>query len=197
MNPTDLIQFLLEAANQIRVLHWGTSSYSEHVALGDLYDAISDSTDKIAEALMGAPPRRIQLKGSLELVDYAKGMPASYVAGLGKALESITGLPTDILNTRDDLLGAVHKASYLLTLSAGKTEAAEGVPQGMAESAHATLPPAQGPEMAQPSVVDSAAECRSRHSCRNSLVTHGRPWRVEAICARAVSLGREANSFST
>ena len=126
MNPTDLIQFLLEAANQIRVLHWGTSSYSEHVALGDLYDAISDATDKIAEALMGAQGKRLQLKGTLELVDYAEGMPASYVAGIGQALESITGLPTDLLNTRDDLLGAVHKASYLLTLSAEKREAAEG-----------------------------------------------------------------------
>lgn len=126
MNPTDLIQFLLEAANQVRVLHWGTSSYSEHVALGDLYDAISDATDKIAEALMGAQGKRLQLKGTLELVDYAEGMPASYVAGIGQALESITGLPTDILNTRDDLLGAVHKTSYLLTLSAEKREAAEG-----------------------------------------------------------------------
>lgn len=126
MNPTDLLHFLLEAANQVRVLHWGTSSYSEHVALGDLYDAISDATDKIAEALMGAQGKRLQLKGTLELVDYAEGMPASYVAGIGQALESITGLPTDILNTRDDLLGAVHKTSYLLTLSAEKREAAGG-----------------------------------------------------------------------
>ena len=125
MNPTDLLHFLLEAADQIRVLHWGTTSYPEHVALGDLYDSISDSTDRIAEALMGAQGKRLQLKGTLELVDYAEGMPASYVAGIGQALESITGLPTDILNLRDDLLAAVHKTSYLLTLSAGKPEAAE------------------------------------------------------------------------
>ena len=139
MNPTDLIQFLLEAASQIRVLHWGTLSYSEHVALGDLYEAISDATDKIAEALMGAQGKRLQLKGALELVDYVEGMPASYVAGLGKALESIAGLPTDILNTRDDLLGAVHKASYLLTLSAEKPEAAEG-----GTPPPASMPPAEG-----------------------------------------------------
>ena len=153
MNPTDLIHFLLEAANQIRVLHWGTSSYSEHVALGDLYDAISDATDKIAEALTGAQGKRLQLKGTLELVDYAEGMPASYVRGIGEALESITGLPTDILNTRDDLLGAVHKASYLLTLSAEKREAAEGVQQGVVESAPATQPSTQESEMVQPSAV--------------------------------------------
>lgn len=125
MNPTDLLHFLLEAASQIRVLHWGTSSYAEHVALGGLYEAVNDATDRIAEALMGAQAQRLKLKGTLELVDYAEGMPSSYVAGLGKALESITGLPTDILNTRDDLLGAVHKTSYLLTLSAEKPEAAE------------------------------------------------------------------------
>ena len=153
MNPTDLLHFLLEAASQIRVLHWGTSSYAEHVALGDLYEAVNDAADKIAEALMGAQGKRLQLKGTLELVDYAEGMPASYVAGIGQALESIAGLPTDILNTRDDLLGAVHKTSYLLTLSAEKREAAGAAQKEMGESAPATLPPAQGPETAQPSAV--------------------------------------------
>lgn len=153
MNPTDLIQFLLEAANQVRVLHWGTPSYPEHAALGDLYEAISDTTDKIAEAVMGAQGKRLQLKGTLELVDYAEGMPATYVAGIGKALESITGLPTDILNMRDDLLAAVHKTSYLLTLSSGKPEAAEGVQQGVVESAPATQPSTQEPGMVQPSAV--------------------------------------------
>lgn len=146
MNPTDLLHFLLEAANQVRVLHWGTSSYAEHVALGDLYDAISDATDKIAEALMGAQGKRPQLKGTLELVDYAEGMPVSYVAGLGKALESITGLPTDIMNMRDDLLGAVHKTSYLLTLSAEKPEAAEGG----GSSPEAGTAPSEVPESAIP-----------------------------------------------
>ena len=134
MNPTDLLHFLLEAADQIRVLHWGTTSYPEHVALGDLYDALSDATDKIAEALMGAQGERFQLKGTLELVDYAEGVPANYVRGISEALTSITGLPTDILNMRDELLAAVHKTSYLLTLSAGKPEAAEEVESAPAEA---------------------------------------------------------------
>ena len=148
MNPTDLLHFLLEAADQIRVLHWGTTSYPEHVALGDLYDSINDSTDRIAEALMGAQGERLQLKGTLELVDYAEGVPANYVRGLGEALTSITGLPTDILNMRDELLAAVHKTSYLLTLSAGKPEAAEEV-----ESAPAEAPaPAESAAPAEASV---------------------------------------------
>lgn len=153
MNPTDLLHFLLEAADQIRVLHWGTTSYPEHVALGDLYDALSDSTDKIAEALMGAQGERLQLKGTLELVDYAEGVPANYVRGIGEALTSITGLPTDILNMRDELLAAVHKTSYLLTLSAGKPEAAGGGTR--------TAPPAPASEPAPegaPLMATKAAE---------------------------------------
>ena len=97
---------------------------------------------------MGAQGKRLQLKGTLELVDYAEGMPASYVRGIGEALTSITGLPTDILNMRDDLLAAVHKTSYLLTLSAGKPEAAEEE-----ESAPAAPPSIPESEMVQPSVV--------------------------------------------
>ena len=154
MNPTDLLHFLLEAANQVRVLHWGTSSYSEHVALGDLYESIDSTTDKIAEALMGAQGKRFPLKGTLELVDYAEGMPASYVAGLGKALEGIAGLPTDILNTRDDLLGAVHKTSYLLTLSAGKPGAA-GVGTGTAPPAPESEPMGQVPEEVLPTATEA------------------------------------------
>ena len=143
MNPTDLIQFLLEAANQVRVLHWGTSSYSEHVALGDLYDAISDATDKIAEALMGAQGKRFPLKGTLELVDYAEGMPASYVAGIADGLKSLKGLPTDILNMRDDLLGTVHKTIYLLTLSVGEAAEQETPMTEAAEGETGTEPPVQ------------------------------------------------------
>lgn len=158
MNPTDLIHFLLEAASQIRVLHWGTSSYSEHVALGDLYEAVNDATDKIAEALMGAQGERLQLKGTLELVDYAEGMPASYVAGIGQALESIAGLPTDILNMRDDLLGAVHKTSYLLTLSAEKPEAAGGVESSPEdETAPSEAPESETPVLEQPDQPEGAS----------------------------------------
>lgn len=160
MNPTDLIHFLLEAADQIRVFHWGTRSYPEHVALGDLYDALSDSADKIAEALMGSKGgERLTLKGSLELVDYTPGAPANYVGGIAEALKSIKGLPTDVLNMRDDLLGTVHKTTYLLTLSApaAKTEAAEEEtgrepvpPPEVAPAETEVPPPAQSTEEMPP-----------------------------------------------
>lgn len=144
MNPTDLIHFLLEAADQIRVYHWGTRSEPEHEALGGLYDAISDATDKIAEALMGSQGgKRLTLKGTLELVDYTPGAPANYVAGIADGLKSLKGLPTDILNMRDDLLGTVHKTIYLLTLSAGGTEEPKTPMTEAAEEETGTEPPVQ------------------------------------------------------
>jgi DNA-binding ferritin-like protein len=121
METSKVLLLLIEAADQLRVFHWQTTSYPEHVALGALYEKTADVTDDIAEALIGATERP-QLAETIQLVDYSEGSPLKYVQAFAKELEGITGLPTDILNMRDDLLGVVHKTAYLLTLSAPAPE---------------------------------------------------------------------------
>lgn len=125
METREIILTLMEAADQLRVFHWQTKCYAEHVALGSLYDAVSDAADEFAELLIGIDAgKRPSLKDSIVLSDYSKDMPAQYITLFAKELESISGAK-DIENLRDDLLAKCHKTLYLLSLNEEEDENAE------------------------------------------------------------------------
>lgn len=116
MNTSELVLTLMEAADQVKVFHWQTESYAEHVALGDLYGAITDTTDKIAESSMGRG-EKLKLKESIELSDYAEGACVKYVKALAEELEDKQKQAApDIANMLQDLLGVVNKTAFLLNL---------------------------------------------------------------------------------
>ncbi len=48
-----LIDKMFAARNAAHIKHWKTKSYSEHVALGDYYDAVIEKLDGIVEAHQG------------------------------------------------------------------------------------------------------------------------------------------------
>ena len=134
MKLSELLSLLLEAGDQLKIFHWGTSKYSEHVALGELYDAIIDTTDSIAESGMGASGRQ-KLAGDIKIQDYVEGASSKYLDALAKELSALceddnepktvaadkkedeAELGHDIVNMVQDLLGKVNKTRYLLTLS--------------------------------------------------------------------------------
>ena len=47
------VQCLLHAVTNTHILHLQSRSYSEHMALGDFYDGLSDLADSFAEAYQG------------------------------------------------------------------------------------------------------------------------------------------------
>ena len=124
------IQTLLCAVNQVRVYHWQTVGFAEHQAYGGLYDALNDGIDAFFEACMGrnvTEPAGQRLPiGSGVPIDLApySGKPdamaylVTFAAFLRESLpDAWTPADTDLANTRDDLLAAVNKCLYLLTLS--------------------------------------------------------------------------------
>ena len=44
-----VIKTLLNYQIQIKLIHWSTSSYSEHKATGKLYDSLNDLIDNFTE----------------------------------------------------------------------------------------------------------------------------------------------------
>ena len=123
METREIILTLMEAADQLRIFHWQTKCYAEHVALGDLYNAVSDASDDFAEALIGAEDgNRPTLKDTIQIIDYVKDGPAHYIKAFAQELESLTTQPTDVLNIRDDLLAKCHKTLYLLSLNEEEEE---------------------------------------------------------------------------
>ena len=49
----ELVQRVFSARNCTHLQHWNTSSYAEHMALGDFYDDVIDLIDSFVEAYQG------------------------------------------------------------------------------------------------------------------------------------------------
>ena len=50
---SELIYRLLHARTNAHILHLGTRSYAQHIALAEFYEAVGDFADRIAECYIG------------------------------------------------------------------------------------------------------------------------------------------------
>jgi DNA-binding ferritin-like protein len=113
---------LTHFVDQLHLLHWQTTSYAEHQALGGLYDKVFDLKDEIVEKMMGYSGKRPKAMKHDMLRDYSIGIATSVVSDLmsfAKELQSYAssnGMP-DIENIAQSLSGEAAKTKYLLTLS--------------------------------------------------------------------------------
>jgi hypothetical protein len=120
---TSLMSTFLGIQAQFKVFHWQTQSYSKHIAYGDIYDTISDLSDNFMEIYMGKYGR-VALEGESDAI---------LLGNIGEVnieefLETITEFllsfnnkldnnrDSDLLNLRDEMLAAINKLKYLLTL---------------------------------------------------------------------------------
>ena len=105
---------------QLHLLHWQTSSYAEHQALGGLYDYVHDFKDGVMEKLMGYTGRRpkafkIEPCSDTTSADAVVSSLMSFASSLKSFAESNSY--HDISNLADALSGEAAKTLYLLTLS--------------------------------------------------------------------------------
>jgi DNA-binding ferritin-like protein len=107
---------------QLHLLHWQTTSFAEHEALGKIYDKVGDLQDEIVEKIMGYAGKRVKAFKIDALKDYAPGMPNKVVKDLvsfAKDLEEFgesNNMP-DIENVAQSLSGEAAQTLYRLTLS--------------------------------------------------------------------------------
>lgn len=129
-----IIAPLLTMLNQIKVFHWQTRSFSEHKALDTAYESLEESIDEFVETYQGVFGRVMaQSSFVLELVNHQhnqvnNGMEdcpmsnvPSYISTYINYLKSFDQDPqinqhSDLLNIRDEMLGALNQLQYLLTL---------------------------------------------------------------------------------
>ena len=114
-----MVDKLLGLQNQLRMLHWGTSSYAEHKALGKAYEGLDPLIDTFVETYMGVhgkslPPVKLDLRpytlgSAMKLLDQATHF-------LSVELQSQVSGNTDLSNIRDEMLGLINQTKYLLTL---------------------------------------------------------------------------------
>lgn len=106
--------------DQVKLLHWQTTSYSEHKALDKFYNFLQDIKDEIVEKMMGYLNRRVKAYKIEPLID---GIDCSLVTNnvilFAKQLQNYAAsnnMP-DIENIAQTLSGEAAKTKYLLTLS--------------------------------------------------------------------------------
>lgn len=105
---------------QLHLLHWQTSSYAEHQALGGLYDYVHDFKDGVIEKLMGYMGKRPKAPKVEPLSDSASAsLVVSELMSFASSLKSFAESNGyhDISNLADALSGEAAKTKYLLTLS--------------------------------------------------------------------------------
>ena len=120
--PNIVIMFL-QMLNTVKLYHWKTTSYAQHKATDDLYSKLNESVDTFVEIMLGKKGDRINLTGtkSIPLHDYSElsgfekeiEMYKDYLIGMSSFFDS--KLDSDLLNTRDELLGHLNQFTYLLT----------------------------------------------------------------------------------
>ena len=115
----DLVVEMLDAANKFHVLHLivtGQSSYSQHKALNELYDALPGLADQVAESFQGATGEIPNYKfvSAPELNTVADAL--SYIDALrNKITDTQSSLPfSEIVNDLDTIKTALNSAYYKL-----------------------------------------------------------------------------------
>jgi DNA-binding ferritin-like protein len=118
----ELILKLVQIQNQFRFLHWQTFGDAKHRAYGEVYDSIHDHLDTFAEAMMGKYGRpefpdefviAFQDIKALSLQNFIDGI-VEFLVSMTEVLDS--KYDTDLLNIRDEILAAINKTKFLLTL---------------------------------------------------------------------------------
>jgi len=119
----ELIQTtMLQMQKQYQIFHWQTTSFSQHKSFGNIYESLDENIDTFIETYMGKYGRVISAsKFNIEMSNYSE---LNFVTATDSYIEFLINLTnmldtardTDLLNTRDEILGSLNRLKYLLTL---------------------------------------------------------------------------------
>jgi hypothetical protein len=120
-SPQHIVTMFLQMLNTVKLYHWKTSSYAQHKATDELYSNLNTTIDTFVEIMLGKHGTRVNLTGtkSIPLCDYSDVSGFKREVELYKdfliGLQVDTHRDTDLLNTRDEILGHLNQFTYLLT----------------------------------------------------------------------------------
>jgi|694.fasta_scaffold04295_11 DNA-binding ferritin-like protein len=121
----NIITQLLTVQSQIKVYHWQTKSYAEHKALGKLYEILDELTDQFIETMSGSKGGVPTAKDNFTFIAENYKSKENVIQFLDEFVVYLNqDIPqmidpqkdTDLLNIRDEILGAVNRTKYLLRL---------------------------------------------------------------------------------
>ena len=127
--------FLNKSLSVIKMCHWYTENYDVHNILGNLYNTLSDSFDDLQEEIIGTCKQQskqfpyisndINFEEIQSYVDSDGNVLKTYYDVCGSICSSLnspefTSYTSSVIsglnNTKEEILSALNKASYLLSL---------------------------------------------------------------------------------
>ena len=129
-DSAEYILRFLEMLNTIKIYHWSTLSYPTHKATDELHSKLSELIDSFIEIYIGHLSRRagagvpVFKRGGgtstisfceCKSLDVFRNKLDGYITFMEGLTERLDGY-TDLVNIRDEMVGAVTQALYLLRL---------------------------------------------------------------------------------
>ena len=114
---SSIINLLLQFRTDIKMFHWQTESFAYHKISDELLSSIDDSSDKLIEALSGLLNIRPKVNCSIMVRNVDKDLFLNELDEVSDVLRNATKIVkfSEIANIRDEILGAINKAKYLMT----------------------------------------------------------------------------------
>ena len=118
----DIIAKFLSIQQYIRIYHWTTRVYNQHVISGQLYEKLDELIDEFVETFLGKnkltfEPFTITVSSNKDIVSFLNTFKQFLITDLELALNSKSVMKnTDLKNIRDEMLGKVNQSIFLLRL---------------------------------------------------------------------------------
>ncbi len=118
------IHFFFQMRSQIKLYHWQTHSYARHKATDDVLDALDKQVDEYVEVYMGkyGRPKLTEKQACVKITNMSEKQAVTFIKRCVQHLltDVVKGLTpdkdSDLLNIRDEMLGALNQLLYLFTL---------------------------------------------------------------------------------
>ena len=121
-----IVIMFLQMLNTVKLYHWKTSSYAQHKATDELYGKLNESIDTFVEIMLGKNGgSRVNLTGtkSIPLLDYTDVTDfkrevekyKKFLISMSDDAALSVNANSDLMNTRDEILGQLNQFTYLLT----------------------------------------------------------------------------------
>jgi len=115
----ELLASIIQISGQLKIMHWQTESYAEHVAFGTIYESLDEKFDLLIEAYSGKFNR--VYFGGLTSINFTDIMDLKMDVFLDASISFFNDLfqssdCTDLANIRDEIINDLNKLKYLLTL---------------------------------------------------------------------------------
>jgi len=126
MKVDDLVIQTKSFLDNVQIAHWQTENYSEHEALGNLYDSLNKLNDKLVETYQGTLGIRINFENAkINLHNYTNKLSISneirsYKDLISKTSSTLSQIENhkliDIESILEDMMICTSECLYHLTL---------------------------------------------------------------------------------